>query len=297
MNAAPALSPLRIWTLAARPKTLPAAVTPVIIGAAIAYADGFLHWPSLLAALIGALFIQVGTNFANDFFDHKQAVDNEHRLGPLRMTQSGLVTPQQMKRATFFAFGAAFLVGIYLVYRGGWPIVGIGLSSILFGILYTGGPFPLGYNGLGDIFVLAFFGPVAVGGTYFVIAQEVTRAAILMGIAPGLLSVAILVVNNTRDLETDRRAGKRTLAVRFGRSFSVAEYAVVTLAAFAVPVVQYMLTGKHVGSLLALLALPMVLVLIRSLAVQEGVVLNQTLARTGQLLALYGFLFSIGWLL
>lgn len=298
MTAAPAtLSPLQIWILAARPKTLPAAITPVVIGAAIAWSDQAFHLPAILAALIGAVLIQIGTNFANDFFDFEKAVDTHERLGPLRVTHAGLVTPRRMRTATAITFGLALTVGMYLVARGGWPIVGIGLASILLGILYTGGPYPLGYNGLADIFVLIFFGPVAVGGTYYVSALTVTQDALLAGIAPGLLSVAILVVNNTRDLPTDRSAGKKTLAVRFGRTFSVVQYAVVVVLALLFPVIYSVLTGRHLFATVATLALIPAIPLIRSLATQEGRELNHTLAGTGRLLALYGFLFAIGWMI
>ncbi len=295
MTAPRSLTRPQIWLLAARPKTLPAAATPVVIGAALAFADQAAHWPSLIAALLGALLIQIGTNFANDYFDHTQAVDTEDRLGPLRMTQAGLVTPQRMRNATILAFSLAFLIGVYLVVRGGWPIVIIGLASILFGVLYTGGPFPLGYNGLGDIFVLIFFGPVAVGGTYFVSAQTITADALIAGLAPGMLSTAILVVNNTRDLPTDRAAGKKTLAVRFGRGFSVAQYGVLVMGAALVPILHCLVTAQHHWAMLASIIVIPGIILIRTLAQREGVVLNETLANTGKLLALYGVLFSLGW--
>lgn len=295
MTAPQSLRRPQIWLLAARPKTLPAAATPVVIGAALAFADQAAHWPSLVAALLGALLIQIGTNFANDYFDHQQAVDTADRLGPLRMTQAGLVTPQQMRNATILAFSLAFLIGVYLVVRGGWPIVIIGLASILFGVLYTGGPYPLGYNGLGDIFVLIFFGPVAVGGTYYVSAQAITADALIAGLAPGMLSTAILVVNNTRDLPTDRAAGKKTLAVRFGRSFSVAQFGFLVMGAALVPILHCLVTAQHHGAMLASVIVIPGIFLMRTLAQREGEVLNETLADTGKLLALYGVLFSIGW--
>ncbi len=286
----------RIWLLATRPKTLWAAVAPVIIGAAIAVDDGFLHVESFLAALLGAVFIQIGTNLANDYFDFKKAIDTPDRVGPLRVTQAGLVTPGQMRNATVIAFSIAFLIGIYLVYRGGWPIVAIGLSSILFGVLYTGGPFPLGYNGLGDLFVFIFFGPIAVGGTYYVMAQSITSTALLSGISPGLLSMAILVVNNIRDIKTDSAAGKKTLAVRLGRRFSEIQYLVIVLAALLYPLVAFGLSGMHAPAMIALAAVIPALHLIRSVFKLDGSALNQTLAGTGKLLALYAILFAIGWL-
>lgn len=292
----PTYSRRQIWLLAIRPKTLWAAVAPVIVGAAIAVDDNFIHIGSFLAALLGAVFIQIGTNLANDYFDFKKATDTPDRVGPLRVTQAGLVTPGQMRNATAIAFAIAFLIGIYLVYRGGWPIVAVGLSSILFGVLYTGGPFPLGYNGLGDLCVFIFFGPVAVGGTYYVMAQSITTSAILAGISPGLLSMAILVVNNIRDIRTDSAAGKRTLAVRLGRRFSEIQYLVIVVAALLYPLVFFVLTGKHAPAIMAAAALIPAIPLIRSVFKHDGTSLNDTLAGTGKLLAIYAILFAIGWL-
>ena len=285
----------QVWILAARPKTLWAAAAPVIIGAAIAFYDAAFHVPAFMAALLGAIFIQIGTNFANDLFDFKKNTDTHDRVGPLRVTQAGLVSPNQMRTATIMAFSVAFVIGIYLVYRGGWPIVAIGLASILFGVLYTGGPYPLGYNGLGDIFVFIFFGPVAVGGTYYVMAQTVTPVALLAGIAPGLLSTAILVVNNTRDLETDQRTGKRTLAVRFGRRFSEVQYGLLAFGAGAFPVVYFAVTGEHPYAMIASIVIIPAFLITRQLVRFSGAALNDVLANTGKLLALYALLFAIGW--
>ena len=285
----------QVWILAARPKTLWAAAAPVIIGAAIAFYDAAFHVPAFMAALLGAIFIQIGTNFANDLFDFKKNTDTHDRVGPLRVTQAGLVSPNQMRTATIMAFSVAFVIGIYLVYRGGWPIVAIGLASILFGVLYTGGPYPLGYNGLGDIFVFIFFGPVAVGGTYYVMAQTVTPVALLAGIAPGLLSTAILVVNNTRDLETDQRTGKRTLAVRFGRRFSEVQYGLLAFGAGAFPVVYFVVTREHPYAMIASMVIIPAFLITRQLVRFSGAALNDVLANTGRLLALYALLFAIGW--
>ncbi len=287
----------QIWILAARPKTLWAAVAPVVIGAAVAIDDGFMHLPSLAAALLGAIFIQIGTNFANDLFDFKKAVDTVDRLGPLRVTHAGLVTPVQMRNATIIAFSIAFVIGIYLVYRGGWPIVAIGLLSILFGVLYTGGPYPLGYNGLGDIFVLIFFGPVAVGGTYYVMAQTITAPAILCGIPPGLLSTGILVVNNIRDIRTDAASGKKTLAVRFGRQASEIQYLVMVVIALMYPVIAFAVTREHAYAMIALAAFLPAIPVIRLVLHEEGQILNLALAGTGRVLAIYSALFAIGWML
>jgi len=292
-----ARSQLQVWTLAARPKTLPAAAAPVLIGTAMAHTGGGVHWLSAIAAMIGALLIQIGTNFANDYFDFKKGTDTGERLGPLRVTQSGLVTPEAMKRATMLVFALAILIGWYLVWRGGWPIVIIGLLSVLFGVLYTGGPFPLGYNGLGDLFVLIFFGPVAVGGTYYVQTLDINWAVIISGLAPGLFSVAILTVNNLRDLDSDRATGKRTLAVRFGRQFSIHEYNWSLLMACTVPIVLALFFhGRSLVMLAALTVIPSIAAM-RKVAVVTGRDLNNCLAGTGRLLLVYSVIFALGWIL
>jgi 1,4-dihydroxy-2-naphthoate octaprenyltransferase len=292
-----ARSSVHIWWLAARPKTLPAAVAPVLIGTSIALADGAFHWPAALAAALGALLIQIGTNLANDYFDFKNGADTAERLGPVRVTQAGLVTPAQTKAATAVAFGLALLVGGYLVYRGGWPIVTIGLLSILFGVLYTGGPYPLGYNGLGDSFVLIFFGPIAVAGTHYVQTLTWSLEAAIAGFAPGCFSVAILTVNNLRDLDNDNRAGKRTLPVRFGRRFAMVEYIAMLLLACSLPAVMVLVFEASRWTLLAALTLLPAVSAIRAVATVTGRELNDTLAATGRLLLVFSLLFSIGWLL
>ncbi len=262
----------------------------------MAYADGGFSLPVAMAAALGALFIQIGTNFANDYFDFKKGTDDGDRLGPTRATQAGWVTPSAMKTATAIAFGIAFLIGIYLVFRGGWPVVAIGLTSILFGVLYTGGPCPLGYNGLADIFVLIFFGPVAVGGTYYVQTLTITTPVIMAGLAPGLFSVAILTVNNLRDIENDRAGGKKTLAVRFGKRFSIVEYIASVAVACAIPAVLLMYDGPPFA-LLACGTVVLSLPQIKSVRTITGRELNNTLAATGSALLIYSLLFSIGWIL
>ena len=256
MQTAVATNPVKVWVLASRPRTLPAAVAPVVVGMALANAHGLLARGPVLAAMLGACFIQIGTNFANDYFDFKSGADTAERMGPLRVTQAGLVTPAQIKAATAIAFGLAMLCGLYLTWVGGWPIVVIGLLSILSGIAYTGGPFPLGYNGLGDLFVFIFFGLVAVGGTYYVQALGYNPMALAVAVPVGLLSTAIIVVNNLRDVDTDVVAGKRTLAVMFGKGFAKAEYVTLLALAYLMPVALHALGKLSFWGLLPLLSLP-----------------------------------------
>ncbi len=225
MTNPPAPSALSVWIGAARPRTLPAAVAPVLAASALAWRDGDFVAPAALACLAFALLIQIGTNFANDYYDFLQGADTAERVGPRRAVASGWVTPAVMKRAMVAVFALAFAVGLTLLGYGGWPLLVIGVASILCGIAYTGGPYPLGYNGLGDVFVLVFFGLVAVGATYFVQTGVVTSEAWIIGVGVGALAANILVVNNYRDVETDARAGKRTLVVRFGRAFARVQFA------------------------------------------------------------------------
>ena len=230
-------SRLAVWSMAARPKTLPAAAAPVLVGTALAaYRDAMRPLPAV-AALVGALAIQVATNLANDYFDFRRGADTEERVGPTRVTQAGLLEPEAVLRAAVLALAVASLVGIYLVVVGGWPVVAIGLASLACAVLYTGGPFPLAYHGLGDLFVFVFFGLVAVAGTYYVQALTFPAEAWWAGVGVGALSTALLVVNNLRDLETDARVGKRTLAVRLGRGGTRAEYFGLLLLAGLVPLV------------------------------------------------------------
>lgn len=286
-----------VWLLAARPRTLPAGAVPVVIGTAMAYEAGALHWPSALACLIGALLIQIGTNFANDYSDFVKGTDTEERIGPQRAVQSGLVTPEAMRRAMQFTFALVLVPGAYILYRGGWPYLAIGLASIASGYLYTGGPYPLGYLGLGDVFVLVFFGPVATAGTFYLQAMSLPHEVLAAGFAPGLFSVAILSVNNLRDADGDRLAGKKTLAVRFGKTFARWEYTVsLGLAAIAIPAYLWLYTGGHMWCLLGVLALLPALKSVRAVfSNADGSALNAALADTGKCLVIFGVLFSIGW--
>jgi len=289
----------RAWMMAARPATLPAAVAPVLVGTAVAvHARHFRALP-FLAALVAAVLIQIGTNFANDLFDYHKGADTTARLGPVRVTQSGLISARAVGYATTLTFGAAVLVGLYLVAIGGLPILLIGLASIAAAILYTGGPWPLGYHGLGDVFVFIFFGLIAVTGTYYVQAGAVGRGphvsgeAIAAAVPVGLLVTAILVVNNVRDIETDRAAGKRTLAVRLGRRASRVQYALLVATAYAVPLLLWL---AHVTSWtfwLPWLTAPLAYQLIRTVSTHaDGPTLNRALKGTGRLNLLFGLLFA-----
>ncbi len=288
---------LKTIVMAIRPKTLGAAVAPVLMGTAMAYSDGKMHILSAVIAFVGALLIQIGTNLANDYFDFLKGADEE-RVGPVRVTQAGLVSPAVMKWSWIVVFGLAALAGVYLVMRGGWPLVWIGVLSIASGILYTGGPYPLGYLGLGDVFVLIFFGPVAVGGTYYVQAQSIHLAPILAGLAPGLISTALLAVNNLRDVHTDVKVGKRTLAVRFGATFARWEFALSLIIAALVPVGLSLWLQGHYYVMFSLLGF---LVLIpafrRVFGNEEGAILNEALAQTGKYLLVFGVLFSALWVI
>jgi len=290
-------TPMQIWLMAARPKTLPAAAAPVVIGTAAAIGAGTFQFAPALAALMGALLIQIGTNFANDVFDYQKGADTAERLGPLRVTQAGLLTPRQVMLGMVAAFALAATVGLYLVMIGGWPIVAIGLLSILCGIAYTGGPFPLGYNGLGDIFVFIFFGPVAVCGTYYVQAGMVSPTVMAASVAIGLLATNILVVNNLRDIDTDRKAGKRTLAVRFGERGAQAEYLLLLSLAYLIPILMIITGLVSWWVVLTWLSMPIAVPQIRRILTEKGRPLNQALAGSAQLELVYSVLFAIGLIL
>jgi 1,4-dihydroxy-2-naphthoate octaprenyltransferase len=282
---------------ASRPRTLPAGAAPVFVGTALAGYDGHFHLLRFLAALISALCIQVGTNLANDYSDARRGADTEDRLGPVRVTAGGLVPPRQVLIGTYVVFGVALLFGLYLVVVSGWQLLVIGLASIAAGVLYTGGPRPYGYEGLGEIFVFLFFGVVAVAGSFFVQTGTVDWEAFALAVPVGLLASAILVVNNVRDIDTDRRAGKRTLAVRLGRQRTRQMYAaMLALAYLTVAVV----TAVHFTAwlLLPLLTLPLAARLRATVAAHaDGPTLNGVLAGTGQLQLLFCVLLSAGLLL
>ncbi|NTV28776.1 MAG: 1,4-dihydroxy-2-naphthoate polyprenyltransferase [Candidatus Omnitrophica bacterium] len=292
--------PLRFdpWFLAIRPKTLPASIAPVLLGSAMAFGDGIGHWPSALLALLGAVLIQIGTNLANDYFDSRNGVDTVERKGPLRVTQSGLIPASAVRVAFISAFALAGVAGLFLVLRAGWPVVIIGVLSILSGIFYAAGPRPLSHLGLGELFVLIFFGPVAVAGTYYVQSFEINGAVVLAGLACGFFSTAVLCVNNLRDITTDRRAGKRTLAVRFGDRFARGEYLFCLLAACACPPLVFAVTDQHpwtmAASLVIFACLPLVETVYRG---DRPEALNDVLARTGKMLLWFTLIYSITWII
>ena len=283
-----------IWLMAARPKTLPAAAAPVIAGTAAAIGERRFALGPALAALLGALLIQIGSNLANDLFDYKKGADTTGRLGPLRVTQAGLLAPGQVMRGMWLVFGLAALVGLYLIWVGGWPILIIGLLSIISAIAYTGGPFPLGYHGLGDLFVFVFFGLAAVCGTYYVQAHALNWPILWIAVPIGLLAVAILVTNNLRDIETDRAAGKKTLAVRLGVRGTRAEYLLVTGLAYLVPLLMWLTGAATPWVLLVWLSLPLAAVQTRRVWQEKGRALNKALAGAAQLELVYSLLLSIG---
>ena len=289
--------PVEVWVLAARPKTLPAALAPVLVGTAVAWAAGGFRAGPAAAAAVGALLLQIGSNLANDVFDFERGADREGRTGPMRVTQAGLLTPSQVRSGMVVVFGLALLVGVYLTVEAGWPVVVIGLAAIASALAYTGGPFPLGYNGLGELFVMIFFGFGAVCGTAFVQAGFVPAAAWPAGFAAGCLATAILVVNNVRDIEQDRKSGKRTLPVRFGRSWGVAEFGTLVVLAYLVPVTLVATDRAPTTLLLVLLSALLTLPLVNSLRHERGPILNRTLAGTARLFLIWSVLYSAGLLL
>lgn len=282
------------WGLAIRLRTLPAAAAGVVTGSALAWRDGFFRLDAALACLLTALLLQIGSNLANDVFDYERGTDTPDRLGPVRVTQAGLLTPSQVKLGMFLVFGLAALLGLYLAWLGGWPIIAVGLAAIVSAIAYTGGPFPLGYYGLGDLFVFIFFGLASVAGTYYVQAKSISAAAWWMAIPPGLIITAILVVNNLRDLENDRKGGKHTLAVLLGERFSKIEYLVCMIVAYLVMPLAVLLHLVPWTSLLTWLSLPLAIKTARIVLSQKGRPLNGALAGTGQTALLFSLLFWLG---
>lgn len=285
-----------VWIKAARPKTLPAALAPVAVGTCLAAgpADSF-DLLILIATIVGALFIQIGTNLSNDYSDARRGADTEDRLGPVRVTAGGLVPPSYVLYATWISFGIAALAGAYLVYEAGWELLLVGAASIVAGVLYTGGPRPYGYEGLGEVFVFLFFGVVAVMGSYFVQTQDISWEAFALSVPVGLLACSLLMVNNIRDIDTDRRAGKRTLAVRLGRAKMRTVFSATLLIAFVLIPVTWLATGLTPWINLALLALPLQPALARTVRERtDGAALNKALADSARLELVFCVLLSVG---
>lgn len=281
----------RAWLLAARPQTLPAALAPVAVGTACAHAAGGARALPALAAAAGALLLQIAANFANDVFDFENGADREDRLGPPRAVQTGLISPRQMRRALALTLAAALAIGVYLTAVAGWPIVVLGLVSMAGAVAYTGGPYPLGYHGLGDVMVLGFFGFAAVCGTAYVQLGTVPPLALLAAIPVGALATAILVVNNLRDRQTDAATGKRTLAVRLGPASARAEYALLLAAAYAVPIALAIDRARPL-LLLPLATVPWAALLFRRLTRTDGAALNPLLPATARLLLVTSLLLA-----
>ncbi len=286
-------SRLQAWMMAIRPKTLPAGAVPVFVGTAFAAADGAFLPVAAGVVLVCALGIQVATNFINEIYDFRKGADTAERLGPTRAVAAGLIPEKTMMTVSVILLFAVFLLGLYLVYLGGWPILLIGLLSMFFAWAYTGGPYPIAYSGLGDLFVFVFFGLVAVGGTYYVQAGEITFPVLTAAVAPGIFSVNILLVNNIRDIDTDRKVGKMTRPARIGGGNARWIYFGLTIVAYFVPVWVWM-TGYPVWVLLSWLSLPLAIIQTRALFRSEGAALNAVLAGTGKLMTVHGLLFSAG---
>jgi len=288
----------RIWLMAARVRTLPAAVAPVLVGTSLALGASHFHPLAFVAALFGAIFIQVGTNLSNDYSDARRGADTEDRLGPVRVTACGLVPPSQVLLAMYVTFGLAVACGAYLVAVAGPELLAVGAASILAGVLYTGGPRPYGYEGLGELFVFLFFGIVAVAGSYFVQVQKLPWQAFVCAVPVGLLASAILVVNNVRDIDTDRRAGKRTLAVRLGRERTRALYGAIVYVSYLLAPIPWLFGPLRAWLLLPWLTLPVAVPLVRLVRNRtDGPSLNQALAQTGMLQLAFCMLLAAGLLL
>ena len=288
----------QIWMMAARPKTLPAGIAPVLVGTALAGYMHVFHPLRFVAALLGSILIQVGTNLSNDYSDARRGADTADRLGPVRVTAGGLVPPRQVLIATYVTFGLAVLCGVYLVAVAGWQLLLIGVASILAGVLYTGGPKPYGYEGLGELFVFLFFGVAAVAGSYFVQMSNFSWESLALSVPVGLIASALLVVNNTRDIETDRRANKRTLAVRLGRRRARLMYAAMIYLAYPLALVTWVFGPLKPWLLLCWLTIPIAASVVRTVSTHtDGPSLNGALARTGRLQLAFCVLLSVGLLL
>jgi 1,4-dihydroxy-2-naphthoate octaprenyltransferase len=291
------ISSLGAWTLAIRPKTLPASISPVILGTALAISDGVWRIGPALAAMAGALLMQIGVNLANDYFDWAKGVDTPDRLGPLRVTQQGLISPERVRLGILVTFLLSAAVGAYLVRVGGWPILVIGVASILSALAYSGGPYPIASHGLGELFVFVFFGLVAVCGTYYVQTLHLTGTVFSFSLPVGFLITAILVVNNLRDIATDRRVGKNTMAVLLGEGGTRLEFIILLLMAYGVPIFLWVSGRAPVGVLLVIITVPMAVKLSRRIWRGEGASLNIARAGTANLTLAFSLILSLGLIL
>ncbi len=288
------LSYFKIWYLAARPRTLTAAVIPVMIGSALAFRDGYFDPLIAFTALLCAFLLQIGSNYANDLFDFMSGADSHERKGPMRVVAAGLVTPGQMKIALVIVFGLAFILGLYLINIGGWPILAIGIASIIVAIAYTGGPYPLGYYGWGDLMVFLFFGFIGTMGTYYVHTLQISFTAFLVSIPVGALITNILIINNYRDMDTDAKAGKRTTAVIFGRKFARTEFTIFLFLAYGIPLIVWLFFDLTAWIMLTFFSFPLGLRVLAMMNTLHGRELNLALEQTAKLVAIYGILFAIG---
>lgn len=288
---------IQTWWLAIRPRTLPAAASGVAMGCALAWYDGSFQLLPALACLLIALLLQIGSNVANDVFDFERGADTAERLGPVRVTQAGFLTPTQVKRGMVVIFGLAAMLGLYLASLRGWTVIWLGAAAILSAVAYTGGPYPLGYHGLGDVFVFLFFGLAAVAGTYFVQVGSVSVIAWWMSVPVGLIVTAILVVNNLRDIDSDRKAGKHTLAVRLGERGAKIEYVLCLTIAYLIVPALVLMNLIPIGGMLAWLSLPVAVRTLRTVFTQKGRPLNAALAGTGQTAFLFSLFFWVGLLI
>ncbi len=295
--SAPIPSTWQRWLLAIRPKTLPASVAPILAGTAVAIHEGGFHSLTAIMAMLTALLLQIAANLVNDALDFKRGADTPERTGPTRLVASGLISPEAMLRATALTLALATATGLYLVWRGGWPFLALGIFALVCAVAYTGGPWPLAYLGLGEVFVFIFFGPIAVTGTAYLQTLELTWLGILASVPMGLMAICILIVNNVRDLEQDRRANKRTVAVRIGDRASRREYVLLQQLVLAIPFFFWLHGWMNAWALLTVLAWPLFWQLWRQIGAWQGPRLNATLGSTGRATLVYSILFSLALIL
>lgn len=295
--SAPAPSSRHRWFLAIRPKTLPASIAPILTGTAVAIHEGGFHLPTAILALLTALLLQIAANLANDALDFRRGADTAERTGPTRLVASGLISPEAMLRATALTLALATASGLYLAWRGGWPFLGLGIFALICAVAYTGGPWPLAYLGLGEVFVFIFFGPIAVTGTAYLQTLDLTWLGVLASVPMGLMAICILIVNNVRDLEQDRRANKRTVAVRIGDRASRREYVFLQQLVLAFPLFLWLQGQVNAWVLLTVLAWPLFWQLWRQIGAWQGPGLNATLGATGRATLAYSILFSLALVL